>query len=35
MTDNDDGAGAPETAPEGILAEGPGIRILAQFVRDL
>ncbi|WP_374469448.1 protein-export chaperone SecB [Phenylobacterium sp.] len=29
MTDIDAGAGAPEQAPE-----GPGIRILAQFVRD-
>src|SRR3569623_2716494 len=34
MTDTDAGAGAPETAPEG-LAEGPGIRSLAQFIRDL
>jgi preprotein translocase subunit SecB len=32
MTDIDAGAGAPETAP---AAEGPGIRILAQFIRDL
>ena len=31
MTDIDVGAGAPETAQ----AEGPGIRILAQFIRDL
>ncbi|RAK57321.1 protein-export chaperone SecB [Phenylobacterium deserti] len=29
MTDIDAGAGAPDTA------EGPGIRVLAQFVRDL
>src|SRR5258707_14472342 len=35
MPNNAEGAGAPATAPEGILAEGPGIRILAQFVRDL
>lgn len=34
MTDTD--AGASDTAPEGALgAEGPGIRILAQFIRDL
>jgi hypothetical protein len=32
MTDIDAGAGAPETATG---AEGPGIRILAQFIRDL
>ena len=32
MTDTNDGAGAPETA---AAAEGPGIRVLAQFVRDL
>jgi preprotein translocase subunit SecB len=32
MTDTDAGAGAPDQA-EG--AEGPGIRILAQFIRDL
>jgi len=32
MTDIDAGAGAPETAQ---TAEGPGIRVLAQFVRDL
>jgi preprotein translocase subunit SecB len=31
MTDTDAGAGAPEQ-PQ---AEGPGIRILAQFIRDL
>jgi preprotein translocase subunit SecB len=31
MTDTDAGAGAPETAQ----AEQPGIRILAQFIRDL
>ena len=31
MTDTD-AAGAPETAP---AADGPGIRILAQFIRDL
>jgi len=36
MTDTDAGAGASETAPEGALAaDGPGIRILAQFIRDL
>ena len=33
MTDIDAGAGAPET--EDAAAQGPGIRILAQFVRDL
>ena len=32
MTDTDAGAGAPEQAQG---AEGPGIRILAQFIRDL
>jgi preprotein translocase subunit SecB len=32
MTDIDAGAGAPETETE---AQAPGIRILAQFVRDL
>ena len=32
MTDIDAGADAPDTAP---AAEGPGIRILAQFIRDL
>jgi preprotein translocase subunit SecB len=32
MTDLDAGAATPETAP---APEGPGIRILAQFVRDL
>ena len=31
MTDTDAGADAPETE----TAEGPGIRILAQFIRDL
>jgi preprotein translocase subunit SecB len=36
MSDTDAGAGAPDSAPEGNLAaEGPGIRILAQFIRDL
>src|SRR5258707_7448496 len=35
MPNNAEGAGAPATAPEGILAEGPGIRIIAQFIRDL
>jgi len=36
MTDTDAGAGALENGPEGALgAEGPGIRILAQFIRDL
>jgi preprotein translocase subunit SecB len=36
MTDTDAGAGATETGPEGALGgEGPGIRILAQFIRDL
>ncbi|WP_394762761.1 protein-export chaperone SecB [Phenylobacterium sp.] len=34
MTDIDAGAGAPETA-EAATGEGPGIRILAQFIRDL
>ena len=33
MTDIDVGAGLPET--EDAAAQGPGIRILAQFVRDL
>ena len=33
MTDIDAGAGAPETAD--VAAGGPGIRILAQFIRDL
>ena len=32
MTDTDAGAGAPEEPQTG---EGPGIRILAQFIRDL
>ena len=32
MTDIDTGAGAPGTDPQ---AEAPGIRILAQFIRDL
>ena len=32
MTDTDAGAGAPDTA---LAGEGPGIRILAQFIRDL
>ena len=32
MTDTDAAGGAPETADE---AQGPGIRILAQFIRDL
>jgi preprotein translocase subunit SecB len=32
MTDIDAGADAPEPA---LAAEGPGIRILAQFIRDL
>jgi preprotein translocase subunit SecB len=37
MTDTDAGAGAPETAADGADAQGagPGIRILAQFIRDL
>ena len=36
MTDTDAGAGATESAPEGLLGgDGPGIRILAQFIRDL
>src|SRR3569833_4522804 len=36
MTDTDAGAGALENGPEGSLGgEGPGIRILAQFIRDL
>src|ERR1700748_981550 len=36
MTDTDAGAGASETGPEGaVAADGPGIRILAQFTRDL
>ncbi|HEY8003545.1 MAG TPA: protein-export chaperone SecB [Phenylobacterium sp.] len=34
MTDTDAGATAPEAAPEGLV-EGPGIRVLAQFIRDL
>jgi len=34
MTDTDVGAGAPEIA-EAPAGEGPGIRILAQFIRDL
>ena len=36
MTDTDAAAGASETASDSALgAEGPGIRILAQFIRDL
>ena len=37
MTDTDAGAGAPDTAADGADAQGagPGIRILAQFIRDL
>jgi len=34
MTDTDVGAGAPEIA-EAPAGDGPGIRILAQFIRDL
>jgi preprotein translocase subunit SecB len=36
MTDIDAGAGAPDIAPDlDAQASGPGIRILAQFIRDL
>jgi preprotein translocase subunit SecB len=35
MTDTDAGNGAAPTDPQGAPIEGPGIRILAQFVRDL
>jgi preprotein translocase subunit SecB len=36
MTDTDVGAGAPETTPGDADAQaGPGIRVLAQFIRDL
>src|SRR4051794_34792498 len=35
MTDTDAGNGAASTNPQDALIEGPGIRILAQFVRDL
>ena len=36
MTDIDAGAGATENGAEAALgADGPGIRILAQFIRDL
>jgi preprotein translocase subunit SecB len=34
MTDIDAGADAPQTA-DAVAGEGPGIRILAQFIRDL
>ena len=34
MTDTDVGAGAPEIA-EAPVGDGPGIRILAQFIRDM
>ena len=34
MTDIDAGAGAPDIAPDAdAQAQGPGIRILAQFIR--
>ena len=35
MTDTDAGAGAPETATDNGQDPQPGIRILAQFIRDL
>jgi len=35
MTDIDAGNGAASAAPQDGQVEGPGIRILAQFVRDL
>jgi len=35
MTDTDQGSGAGAGAPNGQPQDGPGIRILAQFIRDL